>query len=1235
MTGPDPGSPAEDGSLAQVVAALADAPDVGRDALVRLRSDLVGSSRPAARWVVELVARADAVSLRRLYEDTSALHEEFEELLGATTPSAVAARLRSASGLDDAFGDDQPATLHALRVLAGLGLALVGEGTSQGPLAAALVWFEQACSSPATTEVPWSPADLAAGDDRLLRMLEALRGAAAGSASSPASYTTAVTLTWLARGSVGRLARDTVAAGVLFDRGTTGESGLLKATYLPGLPSALVPHPDRAVLFTADGEFGASLDRAWRLAGGDRIDGTVLWCVEDTEEPVLRIEDGSLGAAFAVVLDEVRRVRRPLPSWSGALPWLWHWLLWLFLLLRRLRPANAVTGRLDELGVLQSVSGYERKLRAPGKRHRVIVPSYDREAAALAGQGLEAEYSRADIVPVLTWQKAASKARQYNRRVSLQLAAVVSVLGLLGGVVYATLANADARRARIARQVESLLKESADQRPDDPLLALRLALAADRIESSPRTRSTLAEGLLTTRYRGELPKAAKVPSAIAYTGGGRVLAALDDAQVTLWDIGGRRAVGRIPARAATPAAFAASVDDSVVAVGPAGSTAVELWDVRRPEAPVRIATAPVKQELLAVRLSGDGRRMAVLSGRDTSDDDANDVTVWDITDRARPARLTTVPVTNGRAVALNTKGDRLAVAGWSQVDVMNLSAPDHPVKAGHISPGEVNPLTDVAFAADSDASVYTATTRPLAAGIGAGNQFVEGWQIESPPEATSFGKFEGQGQIQVAPTGLLATVGYDGSVIVGKQRLRPDGAKASSRIPTGSDGPPPTLVAMGPDGRTVATMGAGAVVRFWDTSDLVGFTEVNVPSGSGIEAYDPRHGVLATVTGSGPGTNTRTIVLTEAAEGGGYRELAQWRTTAGAIWQMSFSPDGRTLVFDRGNGTFGRLDVSQPRAPKELADLPAALGPTIEGDLSADGKVLATSSGSQVTLWDPSGDVPVRVLAFDALGSVSSAPTASVLEPMDDDGAPLGPDDVREDGAGDDEMESASGPAPMGGLATPTTGRASASPGQDATEGDSARVRIAFAPRGRMLAAAGADGRIALWDVSDPRSPRRTALIEGADAEVRTGRLLFGEDGGVLLAGMKRWTVSDPRHPRAAADLPLPAGLSRVDVLAYGPHGAWATSREHYDVTVWYLADGLTPVKVGRQIHTAAPHDRFLPSGRVLTASADQTLVLDGAWINAITADPAAVACRAVGRSFTRAEWAARVPDADYADACG
>ncbi|MFJ3723364.1 hypothetical protein ACIPYQ_12435 [Streptomyces sp. NPDC090045] len=54
----------------------------------------------------------------------------------------------------------------------------------------------------------------------------------------------------------------------------------------------------------------------------------------------------------------------------------------------------------------------------------------------------------------------------------------------------------------------------------------------------------------------------------------------------------------------------------------------------------------------------------------------------------------------------------------------------------------------------------------------------------------------------------------------------------------------------------------------------------------------------------------------------------------------------------------------------------------------------------------------------------------------------------------------------------------------------------------------------------------------------------------------------------------------------------------------------------------------------MLSASSDSVWVLDITHITDVTADPAAAACRAVGRSLSREEWAEHVPDADYAAGC-
>lgn len=157
----------------------------------------------------------------------------------------------------------------------------------------------------------------------------------------------------------------------------------------------------------------------------------------------------------------------------------------------------------------------------------------------------------------------------------------------------------------------------------------------------------------------------------------------------------------------------------------------------------------------------------------------------------------------------------------------------------------------------------------------------------------------------------------------------------------------------------------------------------------------------------------------------------------------------------------------------------------------------------------------------------------------------------------------------------------------------------AFAPDGDLLASAGHDGTVRLWDTRDPRRVRAPgAPLTGFSAAPES--LAFAPRGDLLTIGLRngqvmRYDVADPGRPRAVGD-PLPAHDGAVGAVRVSPDGRRMATAGDDGVRVWDLTTPTRPTPHGPALtgHDGAVHALdFGPDGDTLVSGGhDRTLRL-------------------------------------------
>ncbi|WP_261568132.1 WD40 repeat domain-containing serine/threonine protein kinase [Frankia gtarii] len=148
----------------------------------------------------------------------------------------------------------------------------------------------------------------------------------------------------------------------------------------------------------------------------------------------------------------------------------------------------------------------------------------------------------------------------------------------------------------------------------------------------------------------------------------------------------------------------------------------------------------------------------------------------------------------------------------------------------------------------------------------------------------------------------------------------------------------------------------------------------------------------------------------------------------------------------------------------------------------------------------------------------------------------------------------------------------------------------AFSPDGRMLATVSYDRSAILWDISDPRHPVELATILGHNGWVLDAA--FSPDGRTLATSgydntARLWDVTDPRHPSALSV--LDRHTSWVNEVAFSPDGhLLATASADRTARLWDITDPRRP----RPLAAITAHTdyvwtvAFSPDGRRLATGA-------------------------------------------------
>jgi WD40 repeat protein len=824
--------------------------------------------------------------------------------------------------------------------------------------------------------------------------------------------------------------------------------------------------------------------------------------------------------------------------------------------------------------------------------------------------------------------------RRDARRRIVRLRAAVAGFAALALVAAAAAGYSVVQRQQAVHNLATvnsaaLAAAAAAADPDDPGLAAQLAVAAYRSARTPQAAGELYS-VLDTPLDRVLTDTGTSDALAAAEPGGPLAASIDangtmrvynlaDPAAPVLDAtvrtGGHEDLAFAPPSAARGAMLVASC------AAPADTLC--LWSLADPRRPAAIARLPLPADLepnlrhrgaSSVAFSPDGALVAAatLNGRTPT---------WSVADPARPRLIaelpnpsTTAPDKTLAAVAFAPRGDLLAetiLGGKTRLwRITAAGAPPAPVDT--IGTG----YASIAFGPANSpvGSLLTA----------AGNQNIGLWNIADPAHPAPFTATMNDAA-SILSAALSTAISPDGTHLV-YSSLDTASSTGQMCVITLSaaglhavGGVLPDCVPTGFGVQSVAYTRSGALLSGGPDGDVRLWRNA-LPKASGMtlspasSVVSPGGRTAATVVDNSVGEPS-SVQIWDVAAPGGPRPAG---TLPVAATELSYVSD--TVLLTAGSGPARLWDLAEAGHPVRGA----ALGNVAPAWATTGGRLVAVQGGGRVQLWrvtgardatrlasfaDPGveqGEAAITANGSAAFGLINSKNAymkwwnttnparpvaAAATKPADAYGY-----EVEVDGG----IAAAEGPdnnphSPVGALFLYVFD-VSHGPGPAVGVTDEAGPWFDVSAASHLLVATDdSDKRVNLWDISDPRQPRRLATIT---AESGITGLKLSPDGRQLAlwntAGtLQLWSISNANSPALTAAVTITGGL-----------------------------EGNT-----QPIDNAA----YLPAGSMLLVSANDSVYV-------MPSSPAAIAgslCGYTGASVTRAQWQQYAPYIPYQNPCG